>query len=309
MTFDSQILENLLHQPEGPALDFKQAQYRFNGANEADKSEILKDVLAMANSWRLTTAYILIGVQEVKGSRSKVIGVDQHLDDAALHQFVNSKTQRPVQFLYQQFPIEGVEIGVIQIPVQTRPLFVTKQFGRLQPNAVKVRDGSSTRTATPEEVAKMGADQALSDAPYPAPGLGWTQERIINSLQKSIDSIEELKDIGDVYSPEYRAWHRATLYTIKTAFGDRGIHYWDFRDIVDEIYPTGGLYGVMGWRLFTGFWKQRIPQKLDEARELLTSIVDEVKLYETYEKAQNGVHLSRVNHICRFSVNQFCRFT
>ena len=40
----------------------------------------------------------------------------------------------------------------------------------------------------------------------------------------------------------------------------------------------------MGWRLFTGFWKQRIPQKLDEARELLTSIVDEVTLYETYEK-------------------------
>ena len=165
MTFTPQLLENLLHQPEGPALDFKLKQYPFRGANEDGKSELLKDILAMANSWRLTTAYILIGVKEVKGSRSEIVGVQEHLDDAELHQFVNSKTQRLVDFSYLQFPIEGVEIGVIQIPLQERPIFLTKLFGKLVANEVKVRDGSSTRTANPDEIAKMGTERALSGTP------------------------------------------------------------------------------------------------------------------------------------------------
>ena len=108
MTLDLQILENLLHQPEGPALEFKQAQYPFVDATHTEKSELLKDILALANSWRLTTAYLLIGVLEVPGGRSEVLGVKDHLDDANLHQFVNSKTQRPVQFSHQQFLVEGV---------------------------------------------------------------------------------------------------------------------------------------------------------------------------------------------------------
>ena len=276
MTFNSQILENLLHQPEGPALDFKQAQYPFANANDTEKSELLKDILALANSWRLTTAYILIGVQEVRGGRSEVLGVKGHLDDAILHQFVNSKTQRPVQFSHQQFLAGGVEIDVIQIPVQDRPIFLTKRFGKLQANEVKVRDGSSTRNATPDEIAKMGAAQVPSDTPQPIQE--WTNERIVLSLQKSIDSIDELKKNANVRSPEFREWHRATLYMIKSAFGDRSIHYWDFRDIVDHLYPTM-LYGFMGWRIITGSWRKTIPQRLDEAAALLTSFVDEVKRY------------------------------
>ena len=75
MAFDLGLLETLLYQPEGPALDFKQEQYLFEGANTGNKAELLKDILAFANAWRLTTAYILIGVSEVKGGRSKIDGV------------------------------------------------------------------------------------------------------------------------------------------------------------------------------------------------------------------------------------------
>ena len=34
MNFDSATLETLLNTTEGPALDFKREQYRFNGADE-----------------------------------------------------------------------------------------------------------------------------------------------------------------------------------------------------------------------------------------------------------------------------------
>ena len=129
MAFDLQTLEGLIHEPEGTALDFKQEQYRFVGEDDFTKSELLKDILAFANSWRRQTAYILIGVKEVKGGRSEIIGVGCHLDDANLHQFVNSKTQRPVDFSYFQFKVQSVEIGVIEIPVQMRPIFLQKKFG------------------------------------------------------------------------------------------------------------------------------------------------------------------------------------
>ena len=276
MSFDSQTLENLLHQPEGPALDFKVAQYRFGNANDTEKSELLKDILALANSWRLTTAYILIGVQETKGGRSKVLGVKDHLDDAILHQFVNSKTQRPLQFSHQQFFAEGVEIDVIQIPVQDRPIFLTKRFGKLQADEVKVRDGSSTRNATPDEIAKMGADQVLSDVPQPAQE--WTSERIILSIEKSISNIIEIKENDKTGTPEFREWHRATLYMIKSAFGDRTLHYGDFRNVIDEMHPTK-LFGPFGVRMITGSWRGILDRKLDEAVNVLASFKDEVERY------------------------------
>ena len=165
MTFDLSLLENLLHQEEGPALDFKEEQYLFENADVRSKAELLKDILALANSWRLTTAYILIGVREVKGGRSEIIGVESHLDDANLHQFVNGKTQRPVEFSYLPFRTVDGEIGVIQIPLQERPVHLKMRFGGIDKNEVLIRDGSSTRVASPDEIARMGAERALSGTP------------------------------------------------------------------------------------------------------------------------------------------------
>ena len=165
MAFDLGILETLLYQPEGSALDFKQKQYLFEGADIGKKAELLKDILAFANAWRLTTAYILIGVREVKGGRSEIVGVKEHLDDANLHQFVNGKTQPPVEFTYLPCRVEGVEIGVLELPLQERPIFLTRRFGHLGENRVFVRDGSSTRVATPDEIAKMGAEKVLGAVP------------------------------------------------------------------------------------------------------------------------------------------------
>ena len=166
MSVELSVLESLLYQEEGPALDFKQEQYPFDNADAGMKAALLKDILAFANSWRLTTAYILIGVREVRGSRNEVIGVKDHLDDANLHQFVNGKTQRPIEFSYLTVRIEGVEIGVVQIPIQERPIYLARRFCALREHTVFVRDGSSTRVATPDEITKMGAQQILGGTPH-----------------------------------------------------------------------------------------------------------------------------------------------
>lgn len=154
---DANLLEQLLNENESTSLDFKQEQYEFAGADDSIKSELLKDILAFANAWRRTDAYILIGVEEVKGGRSNVVGVDSHLDDHSLQQFVNSKTQRPITFSYISFAYEGKQIGIIWIPDQTRPIYLRKDYGKLQQNLVYIRRGSSTDIALPDEVARMGS--------------------------------------------------------------------------------------------------------------------------------------------------------
>ncbi len=160
MQMDGILLESLLHQEEGPALDFKQAQYPFDKGSTPDKrailkGEFIKDILAMANASREVTAYILIGVEEIRGGQSRIIGIQNHLDDANLHQLINSKTQRPVEFSYYPFSYRGCEIGVIEIPVQDRFLYLTQDYGKLHENVVYIRDGSSTRTARPDEFIEM----------------------------------------------------------------------------------------------------------------------------------------------------------
>jgi hypothetical protein len=72
---DDALLESLLYQEESATLDFKLEQYPFVKATAEQKSEILEDILAFANAWRQTDAYILIGVKEVRGGPSIVAGI------------------------------------------------------------------------------------------------------------------------------------------------------------------------------------------------------------------------------------------
>jgi Ni,Fe-hydrogenase III component G len=61
------LIEELLNEEESSTLDFKRDQYKFDTAtSDHVKSELLKDVLAFANTWRRTEAYILIGVDRRK---------------------------------------------------------------------------------------------------------------------------------------------------------------------------------------------------------------------------------------------------
>ena len=72
----NELFEDLLTKEEGMMIDFKKEQYRFVKASDDEKSELLKDILGFANAWRRSKTYILIGVEEVRGGKSNVIGID-----------------------------------------------------------------------------------------------------------------------------------------------------------------------------------------------------------------------------------------
>ena len=166
---DSALFERLLYEEESTTLDFKKGQYRFAKATEDEKSELLKDILGFANAWRRSEAYILIGVEDVRGGRANVVGIPstEQLDDHALQQFVSNLTNRPVRFHYEAFGFEGKKLGIIRIEEQPRPLYLKKDYGKLKKNEVYVRRGSSTDPTKPaslDEIAQMGAGAAAESA-------------------------------------------------------------------------------------------------------------------------------------------------
>ncbi|MEX1028166.1 MAG: ATP-binding protein [Candidatus Paceibacterota bacterium] len=145
-------------------MDFKRDQYAFSKATDEEKSELLKDILGFVNCWRRSEAFILIGVEEVRGGRSNVHGVSDHLDDHSLQQFINNLTNRPVQFGYEACEFEGQQVGIIRVELQRRPVYLKRDYGKLKKGLVYVRRGSSTdptKPADPDEIAHMGSGQAV----------------------------------------------------------------------------------------------------------------------------------------------------
>lgn len=172
-------LEKLLFRADGTELDFKADQYVFSkndlvadGLSGNDyskkldnkKSELLKDLLAMANSWRDGPAHILIGFEENKPNLPNVVGIaaEKFHDDARFQQFIASKVYGTLVFSYEVVEFRGVAVGIFSIPKQSRPVFSKENYGVVQKDVVYVRRGSSTDIARPDEIAQMGADEAQS---------------------------------------------------------------------------------------------------------------------------------------------------
>lgn len=193
MEIDIKLLTSLLYEEESNYLDFKRDQYHFTKCNDMQKSELLKDMLSFANGWRRADAYILIGVKEKKAEKNEVVGIEELLDDSTLQQFVNSKVQKPINFIYNNIKLDEKFIGVIKIPIQNRPFYLTKDFGKLKKNVVYIRRGTSTDEATPDEILTMkdGIKNVISVSPKL--DLSLTNDHKERVTQLEVEPYEELK--------------------------------------------------------------------------------------------------------------------
>jgi len=208
---NTSLIEQLLNESESDSLDFKIEQYPFDGADDNAKSELLKDILAFTNSWRRTDAYILIGVREIKGSRSEVVGITKHLEDHSLQQFVNGKTQQPITLSYISITFDGQQIGVIKIPVQSRPVYLKKDYGKLKKNVVYIRRGSSTAEASPDEIAKMGAADTRGFSNVDL-NIGFSDLRTRTSLGESITLTSKVLNFHPDRIPDFKGETSTSMF-------------------------------------------------------------------------------------------------
>ncbi|WP_060477704.1 MULTISPECIES: AlbA family DNA-binding domain-containing protein [Pseudomonas] len=190
------LLNVLRYKSESTDIDFKSAQYRFNGGTEADKSELLKDILAIANSWRDGIGYILLGFKDQRPHPAEVVGIQDSIDDSRIQQFVNSKVKPKLTFSYEEHLYEGKTVGIIIIPKQKRPFYLTSPYGKLKSNVVYVRRGSSTDEAEPVEVIAMGnEDSGRGDLKIELSLLTPENEKLPNSFTRTyLHFTEEFPD-------------------------------------------------------------------------------------------------------------------
>jgi hypothetical protein len=220
---------------ESDSLDFKSEQYKFTSATDEQKSELLKDIIAMANSWREETGYIILGIIEKPEKPNELIGITEHIDDSRLQEFINNKTNKICSFSYKTVTFEDLTFGIIEIPVQKRPLFLKKQYGRLKQDTVYVRRGSSTTEAKPDEISLMGSSISTHKN-HPILELFFYENKK-NLKDKTLTATtQEIICADDI--PDYR--ERNNLYGLSLGMTNSDyyrewVNYYNFRNAFQKV--------------------------------------------------------------------------
>ncbi|MNU44072.1 Divergent AAA domain protein [compost metagenome] len=216
---DDELLAALRYKSEGTDIDFKSAQYRFVGGSQEDKAEMLKDILAMANAWRDGTGYILLGFRDQRPHPAEVVGITDHIDDAAIQQFVHGKVKPKLTFRYEEHLYEGKTVGVISIPKQKRPFYVANDYGKVRSNIVYVRRGSSTGEAEPPEIADMQARDAGRGAVKVELALTTPKgDALLDSV--SLNFLQFTEELPDYETPRERGSYDALHFRPLTVWRD-----------------------------------------------------------------------------------------
>lgn len=151
----STVLEIIRKLPEQSKYDCKSDLIL---GTDDQKSELVKDVTAIANAHGQETGYLFYGVDLRQAD--PVVGLMRHYDDATLQQMVNSKLEKPVSFLYYETHTGDHAVGVVVIPSShNRPHIVSTSFGKLKAGQIPIRRGSSTAWANSDDLRLMLAGQ------------------------------------------------------------------------------------------------------------------------------------------------------
>ena len=172
---DQELITDLLGRMESDDLDFKTDQYHLLNAD--GQSKFIKDILAMANTPRPGPAYIVLGVCEESGRATEVTGVTGHPDEAKLGTIVNGRVSPSPRFSYRQIRYSGVELGLIEIPVNQPDVLVPRMdLGVLRKNAVYIRRNTSNVEADSDDLRHLfGSNSVGKSVVAPFHSTAWEQ--------------------------------------------------------------------------------------------------------------------------------------
>ncbi len=134
----------------------------------------------------------------------------------------------PVRFHYRAFCHEGKQVGIFVIDDgQERPIYLTKDYGKLERDKVYVRRGSSTdrsKPASPSEIARMGAGRPWDRADLLVEFAEVDRDDAIGArveMECELCNVPERNDIPELRDPHdlpfglrtpYRRSHNANYY-------------------------------------------------------------------------------------------------
>ena len=196
---DATLLATLLQHQEADELDFKSDQYRLD--NDYLKSEFIKDILAMANTPRSESSFILLGVEEQSGKVTGTPGVLDHPDEADLGRIIAGKVEPSPRFSYRQINIDGLSFGLIEIPCgQPVPFLPRRDYGVIREKCVYLRRNTQNVAADREDLARIH-NWRKSDPSYDpkTPAGAWEQ------LYRAADGFDQRRIYIAVFDREPEA--------------------------------------------------------------------------------------------------------
>lgn len=146
--------EALLNREESAKLDFKLV-VGFNGGTEHQRGELLKDLIAMANTEPSEPAYLIYGVKKEPTKPPRIEGLRDNdiIDTANLTQFVSSNVNRPIDFVMIRHSVEEKTLIALVITPDGEIRYATKKVGNTNKNAAYRRDNDATAQMTPDDIA------------------------------------------------------------------------------------------------------------------------------------------------------------
>jgi len=150
---DTNLFNNIIKTGESDTVDFKEKTY-FNDPNKS--LDFLKDLLAMTNTVRTESAYIIIGVND----EGEKIGIskDEILDGSRIQALIKDKATPIPHFQSYPFFDDDLIFHIIEIPKcwYPSPCIPLKTKGSIiERKEIYVRRNTSNEIATYEEIIKL----------------------------------------------------------------------------------------------------------------------------------------------------------
>ncbi|WP_281936364.1 RNA-binding domain-containing protein, partial [Paenibacillus tyrfis] len=151
---DKDELLNLIeNHSESERLDFKREPYK-----QEKQEDLLKDIMAMANSNHPGTKYIIIGIKERPGREPEIIGInaEEFKDSSEYQQLVHSNIAPEIDFEYVKFKYQGKLLAAFKINSNYAGVYMMKKdYKGLKQNLVYARKGSYNIRIVGQELAEF----------------------------------------------------------------------------------------------------------------------------------------------------------
>jgi hypothetical protein len=149
---DEQV-RTLLNSTETNRVDYKRKMGFKNGTDQ-QKANLLKDVLAMSNATHGDDGYLVFGVEHSL-TGNEIIGVEESdsVDNSRLTNYINSKTNKDIEFYYYEYVIQDKKIGILTIKPDGYVRYVTETICGTRDNAVYYRNNDTNAIMSPSEIA------------------------------------------------------------------------------------------------------------------------------------------------------------
>ncbi|MCD6594063.1 ATP-binding protein [bacterium] len=152
------IIDNAINNDESTTLDFKRELYH------SDKHhKLIKDVLSMANSFSNDDKFIICGVQENRGGKNNILGINptNAPDIATYQQLIFNNIEPSIDLLFEILECEGRDIAVfiIKSKNQDKPYCMKKDHTGLKKGEIWIRKGTQQNLATREDIERMYSEK------------------------------------------------------------------------------------------------------------------------------------------------------